>query len=227
LDGGFYASWFGGGGDGYDVYLQRLDAAGNPLWAEDGIRVADRSFSSTQDYGLAVDADGNALLAFRFPDGDGLLQATVSRVSPDGDLLWGDPGVFASDDADAAASPRVAGTSDGGVVVAWTSFSTGSLVLQKLDADGAPLWGPDGVSLDLPSGTFFIADLHADADGNVIVSGSAQTSFFNRPLWAQKLDADGAPLWGTDPVEVFDGSDGALQVGNFPPFITDGDGGAV
>src|SRR5690606_1894186 len=102
-DGGFYASWFGGGGDGYDVYLQRLDAAGNPLWAEDGIRVADRSFSSTQDYGLAVDADGNALLAFRFPDGDGLPQATVSRVSPDGDLLWGEPGVFASDDADAAA----------------------------------------------------------------------------------------------------------------------------
>ncbi len=226
-DGGFYASWFGGGGDGYDVYLQRLDAAGNPLWAEDGIRVADRSFSSTEDYGLAVDADGNALLAFRFADGGGATQAVASRVSPEGETLWGAPGVFASADPSAAASPRIAGTSDGGAVVAWTSFSSGGIVLQKLDAEGAPQWGADGVSLTLPSGTFFIADLHADGDGNVIVSGGAWLSNFDRRLWAQKLDPDGAPLWGTGPVEVFDGSDGALQFGYFPPFVTDGDGGAV
>jgi hypothetical protein len=47
-------------------------------------------------------------------------------------------------------------------------------------------------------------------------------------LWAQKLaSADGGVLWGDDPVKVFDGTEGAMQLGNFPPFIEDGAGGAV
>ncbi len=226
-DGGFYVSWLGGGGDGYDVYLQRLDADGDALWEPDGIRVADRDLSSTEDYGLAVDADDNALLAFRFPDAGGTIQAVANVVSPDGELRWDAPGVFASDDASAAAAPRIAATSGGSAVVAWTSFTSGGIVLQKLDAEGAPLWGA-GVSLVLPSGVFFLADLHADPAGNPIVSGSAQLSNFDRRLWTQKLSAsDGAPLWGATPVEVFDGSDGALQFGYFPPFVPDGEGGAV
>src|SRR5690606_36932184 len=106
--------------------------------------LADRPFSSTEDYGLAVGAGGGALVAFRFPDDGGLPQAVVSLVSPEGEPLWGTPGVFASTDASAAASPRVAGMPDGGAVVAWTSFSTGGIVLQRLDAMGTPLWG-DGV----------------------------------------------------------------------------------
>ncbi len=225
-DGGFYVSWFGGAG--FDVSLQRLSAGGVPQWAAGGVLVADRDESSTQDYGLALDAEGNALVAFGYPDAGGNLQAVANRVAPDGTLLWPAPGVYASHDADAAASPRIIGVGGGASVVAWTSFSTGDIVLQKLDANGAPQWGPDGVTLPLPTGTFFIADLQADADGNVVVSGSAQLSFQSRRLWAQKLAAaDGAPLWGTDPVEVFNGSGGAMQFGYFPPFVMDGSGGAV
>jgi hypothetical protein len=63
-DGGFYVSWFDNSTGGYDVRLQRLDVAGNELWPHNGVLVADRNESSTQDYGLAVAADGNALLAF-------------------------------------------------------------------------------------------------------------------------------------------------------------------
>ncbi len=226
-DGGFYVSWFGNGAEGFDVFLQRLDADGQAQLATNGARIADRGFSSTEDYGLDVDAGGNALVAFRFLDDEERPQAVVSLVSPEGEPLWGTPGVFVSADASAAASPRVTGTPDGGAVVAWTSFSTGDIVLQKLDAEGAPQWGPDGVSLETPTGFFFLADLHADAEGNVVVSGSAQLSSFDRRLWAQKLDAEGAPLWGDAPVEVFDGSDGALQFGYFPPFVPDGGGGAV
>ena len=46
-DGGAYISWFDNRTGGYDVYLQRIDADGQPQWQADGILVADRSFSST------------------------------------------------------------------------------------------------------------------------------------------------------------------------------------
>src|SRR5690606_29080157 len=146
------------------------------------LRIADRDFSSTEDYGLALDSEGNALLAFRFEDENGITQVVANRVTPAGDLLWPAPGVFVSDDPAAAASPRIAGLPGGASVVAWTSYDTGQIVLQKLDASGAPQWGPDGVTVALPSGLFLIGDLHADAEGNVIIAGQAQISTFDRRL---------------------------------------------
>jgi hypothetical protein len=223
-DGGFYTSWFDAG-SGYDVYLQRLSADGTEQWPHGGILVGDRSFSSTQDYGLAIAGDGDALLAYRSGSDVGA-QITVSRIGPDGTLRWGPDGVVVSDDAGGANSPRVAATSDGDAVVAW-SASDGAIVLQKLDADGNPLWG-DGVSVVPPAGFFLLADLRASDDGSVIASWSAQLSFQDRQLWAQKFNgADGAPMWGSEPVAVFDGTGGAMQFGYFPEFIDDGAGGAV
>lgn len=226
-DGGFYISWFDNSGGGYDVYLQRLDAAGKEQFTHNGVLVADRDFDWTQDYGLAVDADGNALLAYRLNDGDGIAQIAAQKVAPDGSMRWSQGGVFVSHDAEGANVPKITATDNGSVTVAW-SDSNGAIVLQKLDGAGAPLWGPNGVSITPPSGFFFLADLHADADGNVMVSWGAQLSTFNRQMWAQKLAAaDGANLWGNEPVKVFGGTNGALQFGYFPPFIPDGAGGAV
>jgi hypothetical protein len=225
-DGGFYISWFDNSTGGYDVRLQRLDAAGNELWPHNGVLVADRDFSSTEDYGLSIDADGNALLAFRFNE-SGVAQAVVQKVAPDGTPLWGDPGIVLSADSADTHSPKVSATIGDGAFVAWSS-SDGSAVIQKVDAGGNPVWAPSGVVFSPPSGGFFVADLHSDADGNAIVSWSAQLSFPDRELWAQKLaSADGGMLWGDDPVKIFDGTEGAMQLGNFPPFIEDGAGGAV
>jgi hypothetical protein len=224
-DGGFYVSWFDNATGGYDVYLQRLDAGGNELWAHNGVLVADRNFSSTEDYGLDIDADGNALLAFGYEQG-GVAQVLAQKIAPDGTLLWGDPGVFVSADAGDTHAPKISAAGDGGIVVGWTS-SEGSVAVQKLDADGNALWGASGISIDPASGFFFFADVHGDADGNAIVSWVPYIGT-SHELWAQKLAAaDGSNLWGADPLEVFDGSGGALQFGNFPPFLPDGTGGAV
>ena len=225
-DGGFYVSWLDAS-SGYSVRLQRLDALGVEQWAHNGIVVATRSFSSTQDYGLAIDTAGNALLAFRYNDGGGTAQILTQKISPAGAPLWGSPGIFLTADAGGANAPKITGTSDGAVGVAW-SGSTGALGVQKLDANGAPLWGASGISLPPASGFFFLADLHGDNGGNVIASWSAQLSFADRELWAQKFAAaDGAALWGAPALKIFDGTVGAMQLGYFPPFLVDGAGGAV
>ena len=119
-DGGLYVSWFDNSAGGYDVYLQRLDAGGNEQWVHNGVLVADRDFSSTQDYGLDIDGDGNALLAFGYNDGGGVMQVVAQKVAPDGTLLWGDPGVFVSADADGANAPHITATGDGNIAVGWS-----------------------------------------------------------------------------------------------------------
>jgi len=136
--GGFYVSWFDNSAGGYDVYLQRLDVEGFELWPHDGVLVADRSFSSTQDYGLSVDTEGNALLAFR-DDRVSPIQITAAKIAPDGSMLWGPGGVQVSSGNIFVASPRVTGTLDDKIVVAWTSDV--NVMIQQLDASGAPQWG--------------------------------------------------------------------------------------
>ncbi len=221
-DGGCYVTYFDNQSGGYDVRVQRLDAAGEVQWPG-GVLVADRSFSSTQDYGASVDTEGYSLLAFR-DDRSGSQTVTAQRVSPMGDLLWG-TGVTMPGSANGSV-PRIAGTSDGGSVVAWASGSAVALV--KLDSGGNVLWtrtvtGPGGVNV-------VACDVQAsDAakeTGSFVLSMVRFGSFSTpRNLYAQKFDVDGNPLWGASPLTIY--GTGSLQIGNFPPFVSDGAGGAV
>ena len=220
-DGGAYVSWFDNATGGYDVTLQRLDLQGVEQWTHNGVLVADRGFSSTQDYGLAIDTGGNALLAYR-DDSGANEQIAAAKVSPAGALLWGVGGILVTSTTGFVAAPKIAGASDGNVVVAWSEDS--SVMAQKLDGDGMPLWSP-AVALVPARGAFQLCDLHAAEDGSVILSFVHQEAG-TRHLWAQKLDTDGDPVWGGGHVQVYDGA-GSLQFGSFPAFVPDGSGGAV
>ena len=91
----WYVSWFNNNPNdppprGYDVYYQLLSANGVEQLPHDGVQVAKLTNSSTEDYGLAIDGSGNALLAFldtrRDPNNQ---QVTVAKMSPTGQAAMG------------------------------------------------------------------------------------------------------------------------------------------
>jgi len=218
-DGGSYVSWYSSL-SGYDVRLQRLDADGNEMWAHNGILIADRGFSSTQDYDLAVDTSGHAVLAFR-DDRFGGTKITVQRVAPDGSTPWGANGVQFANGTDFVASPDIATTSEGGSVVAWGNESDTNLA--GIGADGTVQWNS---TISHPTGgTAIVASMHGADNGSVIISWVQYVSFLGpKHLYAQKIDNTGAEEWASR-AAVYDG--GSLQFGNFPEFIGDGSGGAL
>ena len=226
-DGGCYISWYdqdasGSPAFGYDVRVQRLDAHGSELWPHRGVLVADRGFSSTQDYGLDVDLFGNAVLAFR-DDRFGGTQVTMALVDPNGVLVWGAGGVQLTNTTAFVAVPRVCGTTDGNHIAAWAENN--ELHIQKVDLAGVKQWANDLV-LQTAGSNLAPSDLHAADNGSFIVSMVKSGSFASpRHLWAQKFDAAGVVMWGAQPVPVFDS--GSLQIGNYPTFVGDGSGGAV
>ncbi len=220
-DGGCYISWFDNAAGGYDVFLQRLSPGGCEQWAHNGIPIANRSYDWTMDYGLAVDADDNAILVYN-DDRSGDSQIGCNKISPDGTLLWNTLGVQLTDTTDYVASPRVAVTSDGYYVFAWSQAD--GYCLQKLDAAGVPQWNP-AVYVAPSTGSFDLSDLHEADDGSVIVSCVYWPTFYTHHLYAQKHSSSGTPLWGLTPIAVFDG--GSLQFGCYPTFEPDCGGGAV
>lgn len=229
-DGGCYISWFDNDPDGnppfgYDVFLQRLDATGVAQFSAGGIRIADLGMSSTQDYGVDVDPQGNALLAFLDDRRRGHITVTVAKVSPTGDQLFGEYGRQMTRSTDFLGNPKVAAASDGSIVVGWIEGN--NLKFQKLSPRGAKQWGAYGITISAPSGTTYsLADMHGSDNGSVIVSWVSSAGFTApKYLIANKIASDGSLFWGANNVTVFDG--GSLQFGNFPAFVTDGAGGAV
>lgn len=228
----WYVSWFDADPNspppvGYDVFLQRLDKYGVEQFPHDGTMVADLSNGSTEDYGLDIDAKGNALLAFLDTREGSNQQVTAAKLNKAGVPLWGPNGVQLTSDGTGHYAPKITGTSDGGVVVAWTTAfgSTANVKLQKLDKNGLPVWSHPVVFHE--SGyQYFLADLHAADNGSVIVSWVRESGFFgDKQLRANKISASGRKLWGASNVAIFD--QGSLQFGNFPSFLPDGSGGAI
>ena len=237
-DNGFFVSWFNNNPNdpppqGYDVYLQRLNATGHEQFPHNGEQIAKLTNTSTEDYGLGIDTQGNSLLAFLDTREGANQQVTVAKVSPTGQSLWGQNGIQVTTGNPGAHNPKIAGTSDGGVVVAWTASGPKYtfVVLQKFDANGNPQWPAmslvnQGIILSENKADYIVCDLHAAEDGSVIVSFSRDTGFrTDRYLYANKISASGKLLWGSGHVKVF--TSGTLQSGNFPRFVYDGAGGAV
>lgn len=224
-DGGFYVSWFDNSDGGYDVRLQRLDVNGVELWAHNGILVADRTNSSTTDYGFAVDSAGNALLSFQCcTQGAADERLRVYKFAANGDSLFVG-GIAVNAMSEGQQVSQLTATTDGNAVVIWTN-NAGQGRAQKLDAIGAPLWGATGVTLPgPPTGVKFVADVKPGTNGDAIMAWSNQAGSV-RLLRAQKLaSADGAVLWGTDGIRIAEA--GGLSPGYFPKFHADGAGGAV
>ncbi len=222
-DGGCYISWFDNSAGGYDVYLQRLDASGNEMWAHNGILIADRGFSSTQDYDLTTDGTDHALLVFR-DDRFGGTRITAQRVQPDGTQQWGSGnGVQFGDGVAFVAAPKIAATTDGEYVIAWTNDTESHM--ERLDSTGATVWASTVVLSG--AGNVSVSDLAASDSGAVIGAFVEDAGLFSpRELRTQKFSAAGVAQWNSGSfVAVFD--TGSIQLGNFPEFVVDDSGGAV
>ena len=229
-DGHWWISWFalhpqGTPPLGYGVYLQRLGPDGKEQFVHQGIEVARLGLSSTEDYGLATDLQGNALLAYqddRLPAAPTAI--TASKLDSSGNLLWNSMTAYFGH------SPRVAVLPDGQSMVGWT-VDRNALRLRKLDALGQPVWRtPRGQPLDYilfePNVSYQLADLQATPDGSVIFSFvRASGASGTRQLYANKMSPGGQLLWGPGHARIFEG--GSLQQGHFPRFVADGTGGAV
>ena len=123
---GWYVSWFDANPHskpplGYSVFLQRLNAGGVEKFRHDGIEVAHLGNSSTEDYGLDVDTKATLCSPSSTLAKESTSKSPRRRSAPPGKLS-GESWVCNSLEGSTAsnAAPKIAGTSDGDVVVAWT-----------------------------------------------------------------------------------------------------------
>jgi hypothetical protein len=197
------------------IYGQRVNAAGVPQWAADGVQLS--TTSDTNPPVIVADGAGGVFIAF----GGKLSPPRAQRVDASGAPQWGADGVALTNDVSSTRELTIAVDvgGAGGVIVAWRhdngAGGNPDVHAQKLNSSGALQWG-QGIA---------ITSSNMNSEGNpAIVSDGVGGAHF---VWIggagvreQRYDGSGNSLW--NPLVL------AAAGNNIPPSIaSDGASGAI
>ena len=108
------------GSSNSDIYAQRIDADGNPLWTKDGIPIC-AEVNAQNSPCIATDGAGGPLLSGR------IFALTTQTSVPSvlirmGEVLWAKDGALVCGASGAQSAPVVVDDGVGGVIVTWQDF---------------------------------------------------------------------------------------------------------
>lgn len=206
-----------------DIYAQRVNTEGNPLWATDGVPIC--AAVGSQQYPMIVpDGSGGGVITWSDArNGSSNRDVYAQRVNADGNRLWTTNGVALCNAANDQTSTAIASDDAGGAIVAWAdSRSVERIYAQRISSTGAVQWTSNGVPLG-SGGT--LPSILADGAGGALVSWVDFSQFptSQMDVRAQRISSSGAPQWAASGVAVCD------FAGNqsFPVMTSDGAGGAI
>ncbi len=146
-----------------DLYAQRIDGAGQPLWQANGVPVCvapnDQLLSITQAVNMTSDGAGGAVIVWEDKRG-GASDLFAQRLDASGHTLWPANGIPVCTAPQSQRAPSVMSDGAAGAVVAWYDERSGrDIYAARLRASGAPFTiaasaGPHGQVV--PSGVTYV-----------------------------------------------------------------------
>jgi hypothetical protein len=201
-----------------DLFAQRIDTDGNLLWTPDGKAVC--TVAGHKWDPRLVSHGGGAIITWYNVD----LDIYAQRVDADGDIQWAVGGVALCTASGRQDGPQIISDGAGGAIVAWYDDrdpvdGIGGIYAQRIDADGNTLWASNGSPV-CTDAMHYLYDPRVIPDG----AGGAIVAWWGSgfTIEAQRIDADGNPLWTEDRVLVCS----APCVRWHPDIASDGAGGA-
>jgi len=223
-NGDSYIGFFSSEGGNYNVRLQRLDAQGNTLWANNGILISNHlQMSWLTDWDMTADLANHAILTFQDIRNGGNNNVVAYRISPAGDFIWGDDGIALSNSTAFNAAPKVCVTATGNAVFAWQADDV--TIIQKVSPAGSLMWGTSGITLS-GSNEYTWPQLLPVGTDEVILKYFQDSGTFpgiTRNIYAQKYNSSGSPVW-TSPVAITNAG-GITAWTQVLPFVNDGSDG--
>ena len=181
----------------YEMRLQLLDENGNQQFGPDGMLVNDTAAMSTYTtlWSLSVDAQNNFYVCFNETGGSN--RVYVHKISPDGTQLWGPTGISPG----AGFDPKALPLRNGEVVICWLPGNQG--VMQKVSADGTPVWAnPVTIAPGVSGHKSSAGELAELSNGDFVVIIHDRGGFSPSSLpYAQRYDTNGTAVWA-NPVAI-------------------------
>jgi hypothetical protein len=218
---GVIVSWWealprsGGEPSDSQMYAAKIDSEGNVQWRR-GILSAGEAIKDA-----VSDRSGGVIIAYT----DGDMNMSVLKVDTEGNLPWGGDGV--SLNVGDSYLSDIASDNSGGVIV--VRYGVGNISAQRVDSGGNILWQTGGVEVcgSLGGEARLVSD---GSDGAIIAymrdipcDDGRIGGYCDSDIYAQRIDAEGNVLWGSDGVPICAGP----STPNSPRVVADGAGGAI
>ncbi|MFN8176880.1 MAG: FlgD immunoglobulin-like domain containing protein [bacterium] len=222
---GAIIGWTDGRNVELDIYAQRVDATGTPLWSGGGVPVCSVAGDQTQ---LATLKDFAGGATFFWADQRNPSPGIYAqRLNGTGLTMWPQNGVALS--THAAGNSNVLAIQDlssghlvpRGYLVAWLETGAGglrSIRAQHVDVEAGGLWTSAAVGGALICGsansTKSVLVMDTDgAPGISFLTGGAilaweESRGGDLAIWARRVDAGGTPQWTADGIRVCGGTTG-------------------
>lgn len=210
-------------GTSYDIYAQRVNAAGVAQWTADGIPLC--TAADWQDLPqLTADGSGGAIIAWR-DRRSGTYDIYAQRVNAAGAVQWTADGVPLCTAAGAQDLPQIATDGSGGAIVAWQDPRSGTgddIYAQRVNAAGAVQWTADGVLVCALASIKGNPQITPDGSGGAIIAWQ-DFRIDDFDIYAERLNSAGAAQWAATGVALC----AAVGDQNLPQIASDGSGGAI
>lgn len=191
-------------GTDFDIYVQRIDANGVPLWTTNGIQLSGASDNQLEPL-LIADAANGAIVVWEDRRNGTDFDIYAQRVDGSGTVQWTANGEPVVSSTEHQLTPRVVTDNAGGAIIIWEDYRSGShydIYAQRLIADGAAQWAANGVAVVNAAGNQFGPMIAADGVGGVVVVWQDYRSSTDFDIYTQRLDASGVTQWTANGVVV-------------------------
>ncbi len=125
-------------GTTFDLYAQRVNGGGGPIWPANGIILSTAANDQYSPH-LVPDGYGGAIIAWRDSRGGTTSDIYAQRVSGAGLLLWPADGIAVSTAADSQGALQLIPDGAGGAIIAWQDPRSGTnydIYAQEISAGG-------------------------------------------------------------------------------------------
>jgi len=232
-EGGAIIAWHNQTGAPYDIYLQRLDEAGNRMWGDEGFQFTDNDTDESVE-SLTSDGEGGVVIVWKqsFDNNDDLL---IQRINDDHELLWEEDRAICEEMLDQKRSD-IARHEDGYVVV-WEDervVDERYIFGQFINNDGSFRWNRFIGGYPICDGAFnpMYPVVECSEDGDIWVAWEDHRAG-NRDIYLQKFTSEtddrGDPviLFREDDQPIHDGIPICVEEHHqiHPEILSDGNNG--
>lgn len=197
--GGVIAAWQDNRNGAYDIYAQRINAAGAVQWTTDGIAVCNSG--NVQRYPRIIpDGSGGAIIAWDDRRNTIDYDIFAQRIDASGAIQWGPSGVAVSATTYNQNDCRLVHVGSGVSIAAWVDYRSGSssdIYAQKIDAGGTCQWTSNGVVVCGATGDQLDVQLISNGLGGAVATWDDERSG-GSDIYAQRIDTDGSSVWTAD-----------------------------
>ena len=212
-----------------ELYLQKYDYDGNPLWSEPTIAVGPEQFPNGNWLQESVaESSGGSFSAWTdFSGSGGNQNAVAQHITGDGGLSWTGGVDLSTNTSNFRISPRLTVAEESQELMAVWGEANGTqsqhgVYAQRLDSNGNRLWGSYGTAVVGMNSDYVYLDLSvAGFDEELITAYIQQYDYTDSDIYATRLDADGNSVWlgGSATVTNSGNPKSDMMIGKGPGYI--------